>query len=73
MARFEVKLSEMHCKGCTFCVEACPKECLVMGEKLTSRGYRLPDFINEQACNGCGFCVIMCPDFAVTVFKLNEE
>ena len=52
---------------------ACPKECLVMSEHFTPRGYLLAEFKNPDACTGCGFCVVMCPDFAVQVYKVTEE
>ena len=73
MRRFQVEISPIHCNGCTFCVSACPKDCLVMSDKFSPRGYLLPVFKNPEACTGCGFCVVMCPDFAVQVFKVTEE
>ncbi len=64
-----VKIDESLCKGCELCVHSCPKGCLVMSERINSKGYFLAEFAGSQKCNGCTFCAIMCPDIALTVYK----
>ena len=66
----EIEINEEYCKGCSYCVDSCPKECLVMGEELNSTGYHFPVLINQEDCTGCGICSFLCPDIAIEVYEL---
>lgn len=59
------------CKGCTYCIQACPKKALQMGERRNSSGYgnRCPEQKEDADCVGCAICAIVCPDSAITVYK----
>lgn len=73
MAQAEVVIDENFCLSCGYCVEFCPKGCLVMSEDLfSSKGYRLPLFVNAEKCNACGICVWMCPSWAISVYRYSE-
>lgn len=46
------------CCGCNACVEACPKQCIVM--KKDRKGFLYPK-VNEAICVECGICEKVCP------------
>jgi len=57
------------CKGCEFCVDVCPEECLAMADIINSRGYLYALYEGER-CTGCGICYYNCPEpGAITVYK----
>lgn len=73
MAKFEVAIKNLVCKGCGICVEVCERNCLKIQESFNVSGYYYPEFTNGDACSGCGACSNLCPDYAVTVYKITEE
>lgn len=52
---------------CNPCQSVCPKNCIVIGEKISS----LPVIDPEKECSGCGMCVASCPGQAI--FLVNED
>ena len=56
------------CKGCHYCVNACPKKCVTLSGNTNSKGYETVVF-NEADCIACGSCYTMCPDFAIMIEK----
>lgn len=73
--RGEVTVFEERCKGCSFCIEFCPKKILVQSSKYNSVGYHPPELAEEEplkVCVNCGFCMLICPEFAIHV-KLREN
>ena len=57
-----IQINDAWCKGCTICVEFCPKDVLVMNrmDKVEVRAL--------EACTKCLRCEQLCPDFAIVVF-----
>ena len=53
------------CKGCGFCVEFCPQDCLVLAPDFNAKGYHPPVLADQDACTGCDLCALYCPDFAI--------
>jgi 2-oxoglutarate ferredoxin oxidoreductase subunit delta len=49
------------CKGCTICIEFCPKEVY----DISALGQPIPTRI--EACTRCMICVQRCPDFAICI------
>lgn len=69
----EVFINVEKCKGCTYCVLACPQKCLQIGENFNSRGYLYPEWVAPERCKGCASCVRLCPDFAIEVYENSER
>lgn len=63
----EVKINKNWCKGCSICVEFCPKNVLA----LDSNGKI--DIVNGQDCILCGQCEMRCPDFAIYLGGKDSE
>lgn len=65
-------VDDRYCKGCGLCVDACPREIVVLdASRITAKGYhpaRLEEGAEER-CTGCGTCYLMCPDIAITVVR----
>jgi len=57
------------CKGCGYCVEACPQKILRLAGEFNSMGYHPVECFDPEKCTGCTFCAIMCPDLAIEVYK----
>jgi len=53
------------CKGCSYCIDYCPKQILVMSEKFNKKGYHYPDIVENGMCVNCNLCTNICPEFAI--------
>jgi len=53
------------CKGCSFCIEFCPRDVLEEDPKLNIRGAHPPRVKDSSLCVGCGICEEICPDFSI--------
>ncbi len=56
------------CKGCGYCVAACPKKALSMSADFNPAGYHFT-VVDEKACIGCGTCYTVCPDYVYSVVE----
>ena len=66
-------VSPEHCKGCSLCVAACPKDVLSLQSGFNSRGFHPSKYLGE-GCTGCGMCFYACPEpAAITVYKKGAE
>ena len=62
------------CKGCDLCVDACPKNLLVLSSTaMNSRGFRPVELTDEEACNSCAICAMMCPDLVFTSVEKEDS
>ncbi len=57
------------CKGCSLCIEACPKNIIALSKSINAKGYNYAELTDEAACIGCASCARMCPDCVITVEK----
>ncbi len=68
-----VSIDADRCKGCTYCVEFCPRGVLRMGTELSQKGYQLAEVGDPDKCLGCGLCEVLCPEFAVHVIPSEDQ
>ncbi|OGW13413.1 MAG: hypothetical protein A3G93_01555 [Nitrospinae bacterium RIFCSPLOWO2_12_FULL_45_22] len=74
MAKGEVVINEILCKGCELCIVFCPQSCITLSQgKINPEGYLLPVISEPEKCNACGICGQMCPDMAISVYRLKES
>jgi len=69
----DVVVMEDRCKGCSFCIEFCPKDVLEQDTKLNVRGAHVPRVKDSALCVGCGICEEICPDFAIFLVEKGEK
>jgi 2-oxoglutarate ferredoxin oxidoreductase subunit delta len=74
VAKGEVVINEVLCKGCELCIVFCPQSCIILSEgKINAEGYILPVIDEPENCNACGICGQMCPDLAINVYRYKES
>ncbi len=57
------------CKGCKYCIMACPKGSIVIDRSYNSTGYYPAYFARPEQCTGCAMCAEMCPEIAIDVWR----
>jgi len=73
MPRVKLSIDIAACKGCTLCVEICPKVILMMDTSIVNaKGYSPAMCIDSNACTACAVCAIICPDSAIKVEREVE-
>ncbi|MDA8087265.1 MAG: ferredoxin family protein [Nitrospiraceae bacterium] len=56
------------CKGCKYCVLACPKGVIELDDKPDASGFLTALAVRMDACAGCALCARMCPESAIEVW-----
>ena len=69
----EIHIVRDRCKGCSFCVEYCPKDVLELSKDFNIKGYHPPEVVAPEACVHCQLCELLCPEFAIFVTLKEEE
>ncbi len=67
MPKIEVDITR--CKGCEYCMIACPHEVISLSSTFAPSGYYPATMVKAEACTGCKLCAIVCPDMAIEVWK----
>lgn len=59
------------CKGCSICIEMCPRGVLKEGEAQNQKLVNPPIYapVDDKTCTLCESCMIVCPDFAIYVVE----
>lgn len=65
----KVEINKERCKGCGYCIEACPKEVLGIGKDMNKKGVKPIIPVNANNCIGCSLCALMCPEACIEVWK----
>ncbi len=60
------------CKGCSYCIDFCPTDCLGFSKEFNSKGYHYPVLARPEDCTGCDLCGLYCPDFAIFGMKFKD-
>lgn len=66
----KVSFETDRCKGCSLCIDVCPKKILALNTSdVNCSGYYPISCTDMSKCIGCAFCAIICPDCVITVEK----
>jgi 2-oxoglutarate ferredoxin oxidoreductase subunit delta len=57
------------CKGCAYCVYACPKKIITIDNVFNKKGFFPAVVKDPDKCTGCCICAEVCPDIAIEVYK----
>ncbi len=68
----DIVLIEDRCKGCSYCIEFCPRKVFEQGKRLNKIGVHPPRIKDRSLCVGCGVCEEICPDFAIFLVDKGE-
>lgn len=64
-----ILIDEESCKGCSLCLQVCPRKVFSAGKKRNRAGYQIPEVTEANNCTQCLLCELTCPDLALTVEK----
>lgn len=68
-----IEISPENCKGCGYCIKACPTAQIRFSGKFNTSGYNHAEPLNDN-CIGCGFCFYTCPEpNAIRVHRLPKQ
>ncbi len=59
-------IDEIHCIGCTLCIQACPVDAIVGANKHMHT-------VVSDACTGCELCIAPCPVDCITMLPLQPQ
>ena len=57
------------CKGCAYCVDACPLGVIVIEKRFNKKGFFPASAEHIEKCTGCSMCAQMCPEIAIEVLQ----
>jgi 2-oxoglutarate ferredoxin oxidoreductase subunit delta len=64
-----IEIDKELCKGCGYCVDACPFGVIVIEKEFNAKGY-FPAFPEQpDRCTGCCMCAEICPEVAIEVYR----
>jgi 2-oxoglutarate ferredoxin oxidoreductase subunit delta len=66
-----IEVDRERCKGCSFCVVACPVKIISLSEGTNGHSYHYAEVKDGLMvkCTGCRACGIVCPDVAIEVWR----
>lgn len=67
--RFLVIIDAEACKGCSLCIDFCPRGVIELVEGLNRLGYHPARAVRIEDCSGCQACAQMCPEGGVTIYR----
>lgn len=69
----KVQINFERCKECGYCVRFCPKQIIIIGDKINKKSYYPPVLTTPEKCIACGLCARVCPEAAIEVVKDCDE
>ncbi|MCI9440400.1 MAG: 4Fe-4S binding protein [Ruminococcus sp.] len=65
-AKEKVYTDVARCKGCGYCIQACPKQAVTVSDHINENGYNVIQ-VDENNCIACGICYRVCPDYVFEI------
>ena len=71
----KIIINQAGCKGCAYCVLACPRELIIIDQsKINNLGYNPAVFRDNKdnrdaECTGCALCAEICPEVLIEVYR----
>lgn len=65
----KIVINKELCKGCRYCIMACPNGCIAIDTDFNCMGYFPAHFEHPERCTGCAICAQMCPEIAIEVWR----
>lgn len=62
-----IDISKSLCKGCSICVDVCPRNTIKISDEINEYGLFYPTVGDLDSCIVCRLCELYCPDFAIEV------
>lgn len=62
----QLHINTVRCKGCGFCIQACPKDALRVSDKVNDKGYSVVE-VDAEKCICCASCYRVCPDYVFEI------
>ena len=62
----KVYTNPVRCKGCGYCINACPQEASSVSDHVNAKGYNTI-VVEEEKCVVCGMCYRVCPDYVFEI------
>ena len=59
-------INPKRCKGCGYCINACPQDALSVSDFVNEKGYNTVQ-VDETKCVACGMCYRVCPDYVFEI------
>ena len=69
----KIAINKELCKGCAYCVKACPKGVIAIEKQFNKMGYFPAAPQHPDKCTGCAFCAQMCPELAIQVWITDND
>lgn len=66
MGKEKVYVNPARCKGCGYCMNACPKGAVGLSGYVNAKGYNTV-MVDEEKCVACGTCYRVCPDYVFEI------
>jgi len=64
-----IEIDRELCKGCNYCIIACPKGIIEMDSEFNKAGYYPVRLADPDECTGCKLCAEVCPEVAIMVWR----
>ena len=59
-------MNPKRCKGCGYCINACPQDALSVSDFVNEKGYNTVQ-VDETKCVACGMCYRVFPDYVFEI------
>ena len=64
-----IKINSILCKSCGLCIEACPKQSIIISKHINEKSFFPAEFKDDGQCTGCGLCAVVCPEAIIEVYR----